>query len=368
MTRALALVSVLVALPARSAEPVRTKKPMIAVLPAKVSDSANAIDAALLDEALLAAVQRAGAYVVIGRSDMNAVLGFEKQKDLMGCGDTACFAEIGGALGVDALVEVQLGRSAEKWVIGSKIINISRGTPTVDARRFDTIPGADHDLYNALPELMRALFTGTEPIHAVNQGRPAHTSKSETTAAFTPPLGAPRTRGQPVKPAAPSAQERDGVFGTLTLGNYFVARDPNHDIGRMGGITPDIAVEIAYALPSGIAPLGFLAYRRPRFFDEQNASATHIQSLGLGISYTTRGSMALGIVMRAGYSKISSELKRLDFGSHAFNADAAVDGLFFTTAALNVGFRVGGSIHVASAGTVGGGTASVVLGLRAPHR
>ena len=54
----------------------------IAVLPTKLlSGTAGAIDPTVLDEAVLAAEQDVGNFRVIGRSDMDAVFGYEKQKD-----------------------------------------------------------------------------------------------------------------------------------------------------------------------------------------------------------------------------------------------------------------------------------------------
>src|SRR3954469_24747603 len=41
---------------------------------------------------------------VIGKSDIEALLGLERMKDAVGCTDTSCLAEIGGALGVDEMV------------------------------------------------------------------------------------------------------------------------------------------------------------------------------------------------------------------------------------------------------------------------
>src|SRR5262245_20571431 len=37
---------------------------------------------------------------VIARSDIEAMLGLERMKDMLACEDTSCMAQIGGALGV----------------------------------------------------------------------------------------------------------------------------------------------------------------------------------------------------------------------------------------------------------------------------
>jgi hypothetical protein len=46
---------------------------------------------------------------VLSTSDVNAMLTFEAQRDFLGCGDTACAANIGNSLGVDAIVTSRLG-------------------------------------------------------------------------------------------------------------------------------------------------------------------------------------------------------------------------------------------------------------------
>jgi hypothetical protein len=79
-------------------------------------------------------VQSAGEFRVIGKSDVDAVLGFEKQTDLLGCTDTSCFAELGGASGVDMLVDVQVGESGASWAVTMKLIDVKQGEPTVEAR------------------------------------------------------------------------------------------------------------------------------------------------------------------------------------------------------------------------------------------
>ena len=49
-------------------------------------------------------IRAAGNYKVIGKSDIRAALNLESQKQLLGCSDDSCVAEIGGALGVRWMV------------------------------------------------------------------------------------------------------------------------------------------------------------------------------------------------------------------------------------------------------------------------
>jgi hypothetical protein len=131
----------------------------IAVLPVKLlSGAEGAVDARLLDEAVLAAMQNAGRFRVIGRSDMDAVLGFEQQKDLLGCDDTKCLAEIGSAFGVDDLVDVAVARSKSgTWAVTAKMIYVAEGAPEVRGRLLRTMDGDSGLLMAFFPTVMREL-------------------------------------------------------------------------------------------------------------------------------------------------------------------------------------------------------------------
>src|SRR5690606_9289135 len=44
----------------------------------------------------------------VSASDIESMIGFERQRDLVGCDSVSCMTEIGGALGVDALLQIKL--------------------------------------------------------------------------------------------------------------------------------------------------------------------------------------------------------------------------------------------------------------------
>lgn len=95
----------------------------------------------LLNELLVTDVQhRLADRKVIAPSDIDALIGLERAKDLMGCDDAACAAEIGGALGAAYLVTGRLGILGESLVMTLKLINLkatsveSRVTQTVATR------------------------------------------------------------------------------------------------------------------------------------------------------------------------------------------------------------------------------------------
>jgi len=72
---------------------------------------------------------------VVSRSDLAALLGFERQRQLLGCGDAACLAEIGGALGVDFLLATQVGRVGGVWLVTVALLDARGARPAVRAMR-----------------------------------------------------------------------------------------------------------------------------------------------------------------------------------------------------------------------------------------
>lgn len=65
-----------------------------------------------------------GGLSVITQSEIQSLLGFERQKQLLGCADdsNSCIAELAGALGVDALITGNVGRVGKRFVINIKIV------------------------------------------------------------------------------------------------------------------------------------------------------------------------------------------------------------------------------------------------------
>ncbi|MBI3178053.1 MAG: hypothetical protein HYZ27_00230 [Deltaproteobacteria bacterium] len=206
MARPMWLVFVL-ALPSAAA----AEKAKIAVLPAQMEASAKGMVPKLFDDYLLTAVQNAGDFEVIGQDDINALIGFEKQKQLVGCDDVTCMADIGGALGVDRLVIVQIARLKNEWVSTAKLVNIRQAK--VESRSSDFVAGDTKALLEAVPSIVRKLFAG------------GGTAAPASVATPTPP---PAQVFQPPPPAVtksidPSLGRSQRSTGTILLVSGLVA-------------------------------------------------------------------------------------------------------------------------------------------------
>jgi len=113
MTRAFALLAAAtltaVAAPARAAAP----RPKIAIMELKPGQGLDARAAGTLTTVLTADAARIG-FDVISQADITAMLAFQKQRQMLGCTDDGCLAELGGALGADFVL------SGEAAVVGSR--------------------------------------------------------------------------------------------------------------------------------------------------------------------------------------------------------------------------------------------------------
>jgi hypothetical protein len=95
------------ALPVRPAlgapAPASDARPKLAILDLGASGVSSSL-AAAAGGVVANELDRLGAFKVITSDAIRAMLVLEKQKEMLGCADASCLAEIGGALGVDYLV------------------------------------------------------------------------------------------------------------------------------------------------------------------------------------------------------------------------------------------------------------------------
>lgn len=68
---------------------------------------------------------------VVTPEQIAALVGFERQKELMGCGEesASCLAELGNALGVDGLVTGSVGKFGGSYQLNLRVLSASTGQP-----------------------------------------------------------------------------------------------------------------------------------------------------------------------------------------------------------------------------------------------
>ncbi|MBI5511040.1 MAG: PEGA domain-containing protein [Deltaproteobacteria bacterium] len=139
-------------------------QPKVAVLdlatPGFETDKGNALSATLVG-ILASEVGRLG-YVVISSADINAMLSYEKQKDLVGCqDDTSCLAEIGGALGADLMVSGALGKLGDGLNLSLSLVDIKRAEVR---KRFQGTAGSEAVLAATVSRGVGVLFERTQDL------------------------------------------------------------------------------------------------------------------------------------------------------------------------------------------------------------
>lgn len=122
----------------------------------------EASKAELLSEVALTEAASMRGFDVIGRSDINSIIGFEKQKQVIGCSDdSTCLAEVGGALGVDFILVGSLGRLGSLYRIDLKLVETKRAR--VRGRIGVSVEGQEEKLVVAIQKAVRDLLSPETP-------------------------------------------------------------------------------------------------------------------------------------------------------------------------------------------------------------
>lgn len=144
---------------------------------------------------------RAQGLDVTTKSQISAVLGFESQRQLLGCGDSsqACLAELAGALGVDGLITGSLNRSPRgAFVVTLTVVGAQDGRTVASASHR---AGDEDGLYDFLDRFSRESGKRiTSALRAGAQQRASPTPVQDTPAVKKPP--APTRVAEPAPPAA----------------------------------------------------------------------------------------------------------------------------------------------------------------------
>lgn len=100
----------------------------IALLPLAALGGVPRETAQLMGDALAGELRKRPGISVLTQSDVSALLGVEKTRQMLGCTESGCVAEIAGALGADRVVHGSLGRVGESLVVNLSALDPRRGT------------------------------------------------------------------------------------------------------------------------------------------------------------------------------------------------------------------------------------------------
>ena len=154
----------------------------LAVLPVQaLAGAKEKLPREILNDTVVTAAADSSGYEVVGQDDIHALISFDQQKNLLGCDDVQCFAEIGGALGVEVLMQVRVGLINDEWIITSKVINIQLAKAV--KRSTDFVVGDSKALLKAIPHVVAKLFGKTASTPAVFTTTAAEPTAAVLTAA-----------------------------------------------------------------------------------------------------------------------------------------------------------------------------------------
>jgi len=175
-------VPVLCLLLAASAPAAAAAKPGVAVTEVRAIHGIEPSLAQVLNEVLLARLKESGVFSsVIGGSDIAAMVDMEQQKAALGCDDTNCLAELGGALGVPYLIDSSLSKVGGQFVLTLKILAVEDAK--VAARKVAMVKDEAQliaSLEKIIPEALSVLVQGKAPAaKAPAAAVPAVTAKAK---------------------------------------------------------------------------------------------------------------------------------------------------------------------------------------------
>ncbi|MDF1566335.1 MAG: 3'-5' exonuclease, partial [Deltaproteobacteria bacterium] len=102
------------------------KKPGLAFTGVVAPSNADPAEVKAISEYLQTELIARGHYQVVGPAEIQALMGLEAQKQLLGCTDTAasCLAEVGGALGSDRLLSGSVTRVGSSVILSLSLLDV----------------------------------------------------------------------------------------------------------------------------------------------------------------------------------------------------------------------------------------------------
>jgi hypothetical protein len=125
------------------------------VLPLKAAGGVEAATCQLMTNLLLSKLDGVAGLKTVGRDDLEALLGLDKQKQALGCDSVSCLAEIGGALGAELVLYGEIGRIGGTYNVNTSIVLTKNAQ--VAARASRVIKGSEENLADEVPKLVPEL-------------------------------------------------------------------------------------------------------------------------------------------------------------------------------------------------------------------
>jgi TolB-like protein len=132
----------------------------VAVLPLTTGDAALTEAARSLSDQLAAELGRDARLSVITTADVATLLGLERQKQLLGCSEDSCVAELTGALGAVFVVSGALARVDDVVRLDVQVLSTARSAAVVRESRGAARVSSLYSEVPGLAEVMTAAMAG----------------------------------------------------------------------------------------------------------------------------------------------------------------------------------------------------------------
>jgi hypothetical protein len=143
---------------APGAEAAGAQRTRVAVLDLQYAGDGDRKAVEGLSALLATEVARRPALAVIAGADLRALIGFERQKALVGCSGGACAAELAGSLGVSYLVSSEVSRVGSSWLMSLALLDAGKATSVNRlTRKASSVDGLVEETAGAVDELLSAL-------------------------------------------------------------------------------------------------------------------------------------------------------------------------------------------------------------------
>ena len=152
------LVAVLAAATAAAPSAPKTR---VAIVPLSAGEGVTEKIAHSVTELAVAEVRRIPSVQLITQQEVGTLLGFDRQRALLGCQEDTCVAEVGGALGVEHLVFGTLSKLGKSWLVTLKMMDVRNARTLAQADRRLKDAEID-DVLDAVEPMVRELFGAPE--------------------------------------------------------------------------------------------------------------------------------------------------------------------------------------------------------------
>jgi TolB-like protein len=269
----LVVLVVLVVSAAPDPSPQSAEKRTILVVPLHNGPGVDKGVADLVTETLCAEVQRQTGFRILTSKDVEAVLGVERQRQLLGCTEnSSCLTEIGGALGAADVIHGTLGKLGSSYIFNLQLVNAGTGQVT---RRFSTRSSStsEETFLDLSHEGTVALFAAEGTAEAAEAG--AGTPGAQVSSTFVTSHGFKRlfvalrgNVGLPVQDASlftsfatvtaglqvtPAISVSAGFLTTLPVG--VMARGA-YSFNAAGRVRPTVGLEVPVVFTPGTPAVG----------------------------------------------------------------------------------------------------------------